>query len=339
MLEPFSDLETAPFLGGENPGSLAVILCHFNPCLYRNPVANLRRVLRWLGGAGVAAYAVELRCGKSLSCAPVLPTNSKRVLQLSSEDVFFRKENLWNIAAALVPRRIEKFLFLDADVLLEDRRWFAQIEAALDEYNLVQPFSRAVWLDSRGAPYREKFSSAFAWRSGWPDAASGKAYHAGFSVALRRDCWQSAGGHFNGVLGEGASAMMAAAMGQAEMMSPYFQSISKDLAREYHRWAESFRRSISGKIGFLDASLNHLWHGHTAGRKYIWYRNADDPAVSERMTWLRGFEPSIHLQAREPYGLIEWSDRARSTRQDMISSVEAYFGGRNEDEWFESQST
>lgn len=317
-------------------GNLVVVICHFNPCAYENPKRNLHQVLSWLATQDLPVYAVELRCGESLADEPLLPSDHEKVIQLESKSVFFRKENLWNIAARRLPDRFQWVLCLDADVIIKSGDWLLRLQDALRSNKIVQPFSRAAWMDSRGRVYREKVASLSAAIQGLPNAESGKIYHPGFAVAIHRKFWIETNGLYNGILGEGASAMMAALLGAPESMNPYFGGISAGFGSHYSTWANMLTCWTGGRFSAIEAIAFHFWHGSTARREYVWHSPEAAEEFQARKAWLTGFNPESDLAIDPSTGLLEWSSQAVTDKTSLIRRVEQYFRRRNEDEWYDS---
>lgn len=330
------DMDPARVFDLDDSGELAVVLCHFNPCLYSNPVRNLSRVLSWLHQEQLPTYAVELRCGKSLHAPPQLPINHPKVVQLRSASVMFQKENLWNIAVSHLPHSFRYVLCLDADVFLCGDQWHQGLLRQLRTHRIVQPFSRAIWTDSLGNAYRKKISSVFAFTNGLDNPESGKIYHPGFAVACDRDFWSATPGFYNGPLGEGASCLMAAIMGRSVSMSPYFAGVSEAFLDSYLTWADVVFKWTDGRLCYTNCDALHLWHGATQQRKYIWHAPTSHPTYIERRKWFKGFNPNEDFHIDPHSGLITWSPSALSEKRDLIAEIEKYFSNRSEDVWFDS---
>jgi len=317
----------------DEAGELAVVLCHFNPLGFENPERNLARTLQWLESERLPTFAVELACGDGAR-GTALPDHP-RIIHLSARTAFFRKENLWNIAARRLPRRYRYVLCLDADIVLHAPGWKDALLAELEEHRLVHPFSDAAWLDSTGRVFRRKTSAVTAFLAGVDAPESGRTYHVGFGVALWRSFWSDTAGLYNGPLGEGASALMAAAMNRTAALAPYFGGISPEFLDHYRRWAEQISSWTRGKLSYIDAEARHFWHGHSAKRKYVWHNPIGDAHFEDRQTWFAGFDPAGDMTL-DAQGLLDWTPAALASKPTMVSGIERYFAERDEDEWYDS---
>lgn len=309
-----------------NNKGIAVVLCHFNPCLYEAPVQNLKNVLHWLVKEEIPTFGIELRCGLSLGQKPILPENHKRVLQLASNSTIFRKDNLWNIANLIVPTNFKFILFLDADTLIIGDDWQEQLRTELEKTKIVQPFSKAIWTDSLLKPFKEKLSCGFGLAKSHEQPHSSKFFHSGFGIAVHRSFFTETPGFYNSPIGGGSLFLISAITGAQNELEANLREISYPFLKHYHCWAELVLKWSDGKLGFVNCEAWHLWHGSRKKRKYI-----------ERFEKLKGFDPDFDIESVGPYGLHEWSDRARSGKSDMINSVHNYFDSREEDEWFDSR--
>ncbi len=302
-------------------GELAVVVCHFNPCSYVAPVQNVYAVLRWLRAERLPTYAVELRCGASLNTPPALPPAHRRVLQLTSSSSLFRKDNLWNVAVQLVPRRFQYLLFLDADALLFGEAWKAKLLKELLTTPVVQPFATAFWTDSASAVFKSKPSCGFGYVGRSPDAHVSHKFHSGFAVAVQRRFFDETAGFYNCPIGGGSLFFMSAIMDRMCELEDPLGSISPRLLAHYRQWANEASSWVRGRFGVVEADAVHLWHGSRQKRRYL-----------DRFQRLRDFDPWTDIESRSPHGVHEWTASALAVKSEMVRAVEEYFLLREEDE-------
>lgn len=303
-------------------GDIAVILCHFNPCLYEAPVENIKMVLKWLFKENIPTYAVELRCGLNINSVPVLPSDHPKVIQLQSKSAIFRKDNLWNIAVSNVPKTFRYILCIDADTILVGKDWKQKLLQELNNYKIVQPFSKAIWTDSIGQAFKEKMSCGYAYSNKLDNPQISKYFHSGFAIALHRNFWGETSGMFNSPVGGGSLFLMSAIMGLPNELEPSLSKISSEFLNAYLHWAKSIYKWTDTKFSFLDCEAWHLWHGSRQKRKYF-----------DRFERLNGFNPDTDI-VEVASGLHEWSLSASFEKAKMIETVEEYLNTREEDEWF-----
>lgn len=307
-----------------NHGTLAVVLCHFNPCAYSAPVQNLETVLKWLLHEQIPTYAIELRCGLSSSKPPALPVGHRKVVQIESPSTIFLKDNLWNITERILPIQFQHVLCIDADTILVGHDWKRQLLAQLEATPAVQPFSKGFWTDSERTPFKEKQSSGFAALHRLPEPHISKNFHPGFAIALRRDFWAATGGFLNSPIGGGSLFLISALLGLRNELESNLQRIAPRFLEQYFSWSERVCQWSGGRLSFVECGAYHLWHGSRAKRRY-----------AERFQRLNGFDPAEDI-VTDSAGLEQWSSSALLHKQAMIDSVAEYFFERDEDECFTS---
>lgn len=318
---PLPDLRKHRAFETGDTGSLALVICCFNPCGYRSRAQNLARVLDWAAESAVPLFAAELRYEAEAEAPSLLPGSHPRVIQLLTSSVFWQKENLWNLVVRHLPRRYEKVICLDADVILTQRGWAATVSDALDSANLVHPFSRAIWVDATDEPLSERVSSGYAITNSLPTPEDPRLYHPGFGIAARRDLWAAVGGLYNAPIGNGDWMLFSAALNSMEALRPSVEGMSSSFWDHYARWASKFCDWVHGSIGCIPSDAIHLWHGSKKDRHYL-----------QRVHRLKGYDPFTDITVDPTTSLPAWSLFATEHKREMVSSVKAYFALRNEDD-------
>jgi hypothetical protein len=89
----------------------------------------------------------------------------------------------------------------------------------------------------------------------------------GLAWAGRRAVLQRHGFYDAGIVGGGDRAMACAAYGCWQGLE---QTHRMNLAqqRHYRNWAEPFFASVRGRVGYVEGSVCHLWHGTIQSRGY-----------------------------------------------------------------------
>jgi hypothetical protein len=87
--------------------------------------------------------------------------------------------------------------------------------------------------------------------------------------------------------------------------------------RHYLDWARQARRASGGRLGLIDGTIRHLWHGETADRNY---------GTRHEILRRHGFDPQRDL-AISAGGMWRWN----SAKPLLHADVAAYFGARRED--------
>jgi hypothetical protein len=133
------------------------VTCYFNPCHYRNRLANYRIFTDKMAQSGLKLLTVECAFGND----PFeLPTSSD-ILRVRSPDILWQKERLLNLAIQRLPPQAHKVAWLDCDVLFSNPGWAVQTARLLDNFPVVQPFEQCVYLYPTGVETNEKWSPTF----------------------------------------------------------------------------------------------------------------------------------------------------------------------------------
>src|SRR5215208_1723669 len=120
---------------------LWAITSYFNPMRYGRRLANYRTFREHLAvplltvELSYAAEEFDLREGE----ADIL-------IQLSGRDVLWQKERLLNVGLEALPSECTKVVWLDCDVIFGADDWSREVSGLLDEFPLVQAFSRVHYL-------------------------------------------------------------------------------------------------------------------------------------------------------------------------------------------------
>lgn len=250
------------------------ITCYFNPV--KSPVrrANYDTFRQRLG---VPLVTVELAYDDSFELGP---TDADIIVHRRGTDVMWQKERLLNIALDSLPPGCRSVVWLDADTVFANDAWVAQLDRALDEYALVQPFAR-VHLLPRGAPpgphpdatFRDSAAAAFAtdlavddWMQRFGDHG-GRKVGLGYAWAARRDLLRRHGFYDAAIIGGGDRAVVCAAYGHFAGLIEKHRMNPRQKQR-FLDWAVPFQADVGGRVGWIDGDLYHLWHGHIESRRY-----------------------------------------------------------------------
>jgi hypothetical protein len=247
------------------------------------------------------------------------------IIKIKSKDVMWLKEQLLNIALNHLPRDCDKFVWLDCDIYFENENWAKEINNLLNSKPILQPFSTAYRLPcghrefSNAGEYWNSFASVYArvpnlFFNGNFDSHG----HSGFVWAARREIFSEHGLYDACIIGSGDHAMSHAFAG--DWASPCIKRIfggNKFHILHFQNWAKKVYPKIKAKIGYLEGSIYHLWHGETENRKYV-SRN--------KMLANLGFEPDKDIY-KNSNGLYEWT----GNKPELKKFCKDYFAGRKED--------
>lgn len=270
----------------------------FSPCDFKLPRRNAIATLDMLQrtGAEVVFCQIVKPGQKPLS----VPTGVKNVV-FESSDAMFYKENLWNIAATHITK--PKFLFLDADVRFKQPDWLARTSAALNIFDLIQPFETAEWLNQIGQKTYAKKSALYGIATG--AVPFSQTYHPGFGMAMTRAAFGKLGGFYDLCVIGGGDTAFAFALSNTPGAQKVIAERENDKivmfgAGSYRKYRE---RALSAdlKLGYLDSvTIEHLWHGRIENRQYA----TRDKYFDNFWPGPNGYEAPV---TRRPDGLLIWA--------------------------------
>src|SRR5215211_7187453 len=116
---------------------LWAITSYFNPMRYGRRLANYHTFREPLK---VPLLTVELSFGAN--DFDLREGEADVLIQLRGRDVLWQKERLLNVALGELPSECTKVVWLDCDVIFGDDSWAEKVSGLLDEFVLVQAFSR-----------------------------------------------------------------------------------------------------------------------------------------------------------------------------------------------------
>lgn len=337
------------------------VIAYFNPAHYRTRRENYARCLAPLQAAGLPVLTVECAMGDRPFDLPSAPN----VIQVRGPHVLWQKERLINLAVAQLPLTATKVAWLDGDILFDNPDWAIETARLLDDFPVVQPFSRAIrlhrnCLSAKGTEYAVDGFAATITRQ--PAALNAGAFHAhghtGFAWAAQRE-WLTRHGLYDYFLSGNGDHYIAHALA-GDLTSPCMQNL-----RQFSRLSE-LRLNASSQ-DWLDRLRSivptrwkqrvHHWPGirrespqiwqhfetwaravaHATGRigwvpgevLHLWH--GDDGANRGHGDgWLTmqqcGFDPATDVRVG-PTGCLEWA----SNKPALHAWAQQFFQERQED--------
>jgi len=282
------------------------ITAYFNPAGFRSRLANYRAFRDRLTLPLVTAELAHegpFELGES---------DADILTQIRGGDVLWQKERLLSIALDAVPASCDKVVWLDCDVIFEPADPWLEVSQKLDDYVLVQTFKEAVDLpaDWHGRDFGvpgavPSRSVGYAVVKGTPmdrvliADPTGKRrppWRSGLGFAFRREVMARHDFYYGRVLGGNDRAMVCGALGQFEALAELHHMTARQ-QEHFKEWAEPFCGMVGGRIGYVDATVGHLWHGKISNRRY-----------SERHQNLQAldFDPYLDI-ALDANGCLRWS--------------------------------
>lgn len=281
---------------------ITILTCYYNPMGYKNRLENYKRFKEELGQN---LLTVECAFGDD-------PFTLKDSFKVRANSVLWQKERLLRIGETLLPKEQDVVIWLDCDILFENKNWVQETIEKLKTFKFVQPFAQVHrrfkdWtIESSWSSFGQRY------RQGVTSNKFNEHGHTGFAFATRRadfDLYDKA------IAGTADHLMLHAMVGQ--MPHKCIDICCHGMMRKhFYQWAWRYYESIMGSLSYVDGDINHLYHGSIKDRKYL--QRAQELSALE-------FNPYTDLYTNDE-GLLELK------RSDIQGWVSKYFAGRNEDE-------
>lgn len=233
-------------------------------------------------------------------------------VKLRADSVLWQKERLLKIGEKLLPREQDYVIFLDADIIFQNKNWLQDTRNALKHYNVVQPF-QTIHRRNRDWSIEASYESfGYRYAQGVRSSKFDIHGHTGFAFACRREAF---GLYDRQIAGTGDHLWYHAVVGQLPVAC-----IDRDLkgkrAYDFYSWAVNYYKKTQGKLGFVEGEIDHLYHGSIKNRNY-----------SVRMQELEklDYDPRADIHTNSQ-GLLEIN------RKEIRDWVASYFESRKEDE-------
>ena len=263
---------------------MALCFVLFNPAQTKRIVMNYLYVKNLYEQQGLPIFTLELVYeGRK----PEIPD----AIHVTCNSYMFHKENLYRILETKIPACYKKLAFLDADVYFSDKTWYQKVSTLLNNYDIVQPFERAHWLD---LTYKKTMltrkSVVLNEKQAWDFA-----YHPGFAWCMRRKWYKEVGFFDYAISGSGDTLSTAAWL--RKIFPAKFQSLPSPLVSKF----QAFCILPKPQVTYLkDGDLYHLYHGSRENRQY-----------SERHKMLDVVGEIDDYLTKNKEGVWEWKDKEK----------------------------
>ena len=306
------------------PADLWAASCYFNPAGYKSRIKNYRTFRQHLA---VPLVTVELSFNGRFE---LTPSDADIVVQLHGKDVLWHKERLLNLAFKEIPDDCDKIAWLDCDVIFASDDWWWRAERALNEFPLIHLYTErrdlarsAVWGSSiqvestmESEIYRISQRTMKIDDIGIADAPISRNTAVGLAWAAHRSCLEKHGLYEACIMGGADRVMFCAALGRFDC-AINAHKLHSSRREHFLAWAEPYFKSICGRVGFIEGTIWHLWHGDLADRHY-----PERPKLMNEFS----FDPYEDI-ALDENGVIVWN----SNKPRMHQVVREYFTVRKED--------
>jgi hypothetical protein len=297
--------------------SLHVVTVVANPIRWKSRAALYRDFERHMIESGVQLTLVECAYGDrpfELGGNPLVNHVGVR-----AKSLVWNKENLINIGISRLPGDAKYIAWVDGDVRFRKIGWAVETVHALQQYDLVQPWSDCYDLgpdDDHLAIHR---SFCRLWHDRKPIVPSGGNYqfaHPGYAWAATRTALDWLGGLVEtAALGAGDHHMALGLIDRIEESVP--GNITASYLRPLLQWQARARAHIAGNISYVPGSIEHAWHGSKDKRKYV-----DRWSIITKYQ----FDPDQDLK-RNSWGVFELA----GNKPELRHAIDAYFRARDED--------
>jgi len=327
-ISPVSSDPPSPYLNHQSrtpavayvsSADVAVLTSYFNPARYRSKLANYTRFMRPFLQSGSEVFAIECVFGDG---SPEL-TGFPNVSTVMAESMVWQKERLLNLLLNRIPSKYTKIVWIDCDVLFCDEQWLQKVSSALENFPVLQPFETAIRLPPRVTSYEGKgelfpgFGSRYALDRNCLHATEYQSHgQTGFVWAAQREVLERCL-LYDVCIAGGADHVMVHGM-CGDIDAPCVTRLlgnRSPLHEHYRRWAGRVFDMVRGRIGFVEGTILHLWHGARTDRSYT-IRNQQLNALE--------FDPDRDMYVGE-------SGCWHVIRPEIEEWARAYFGSRNED--------
>ena len=306
---------------------LYVVTPVFNPSGYEAIYRNYRRFAAHMF-SNTAVVLITVECALSDRPFVVTETGSPHHVQVRSKSVLWIKENLENLGIQRVVQlypNTNEIAWIDADVDFLDPEWADKTVLALDHFDVVQPWSEAIYAgpheEFRGhvRSFMNHYSSGEAW-TGHPPAY-GSLWHPGFAWAARRSAVDGLGGLLDiSIVGAGDLQMSLSLIGLADETLKH-EGIDDGRMPRYadaiHQWQDRADFHVRRNVGVVKGMIRHHFHGRQVDRRY------DERYAVPRA---HSYDPTRHI-LRNAHGVYEVSHHSIGLRDDL----RRYFAQRNDD--------
>lgn len=294
---------------------LDVVTVVANPIRWESRIRLAREFLDHMRESGVRTTVVECAYGDRPHVLAGIA--GVQHVAVRAKSLVWNKENLINLGIARLPQDWRYVAWIDADIRFRKPEWASETVHALQQYDVVQPWSDCYDLGPNDDHLQAHRSFGRLFFEGAPVGEPQYTFaHPGYAWAATRDALERVGGLIEtGGLGAGDHHMSMALAGLADL------SIDGRMSDGYRRpielWQSRAARHIAGNVGYVPGTIEHSWHGSKASRRYI-----------ERWSVLakHAFDPATDL-IRNVWGVFELSGDKPGLRRD----IDLYFRQRDED--------
>lgn len=230
------------------------------------------------------------------------------VVRMVSGESVWHKEAALNRLVASLPEACSYVTWIDVDLHFPEPDWLEQVRWGLQRHTALQLFSSVRYLDENGGAAINLKGDPVTSQGIVSAARRGldlSATAPGGAWAASRMMIADVGLYDACVVGGGDCAWAYAVLGKVDECVERLEMTSAT-ARHYRAWASRLE-GWDVDVGFLDISIDHVWHGPIEGRGYL---------ARQKILAKHGHDPSVHLN-RADNGLLRFEPSASDLRADV----------------------
>lgn len=264
-----------------------IITCYFNP--QRNPY-RLKAFNKFYETISHLEHRI-IECVVDGS-QPELGSfgiTDERYQRVYTKNLLWHKEALLNKVIRDLPKKYKYVFWIDADVIFTNPNWLVDSVKVLKTENIVQPFEYCIHLeqDTMNPKLNLEFEKAFVsdpkrrhprfWRSFAANYVTNRKRsedvnynvhgHVGFAWGARREILDTVPLYDKALVGGADHIIAHAAAGQINHNC--ITNAFKETIDEIESWSRRFHYVVNGRIGYVEGTLHHIWHGDVAKRQYL----------------------------------------------------------------------
>ncbi len=196
--------------------------------------------------------------------------------------ILWHKESLLNVALNYIPDHVKYVVWLDCDIIFDNKNWASELPDYLEKFNLVQLFStlydqrrddlqiNSDKLSLTGHSVAYLNSTNTIHQSSLNPKSTGDMRSTLFGLAwgAKKSLLLAHGFYDAMIVGSGDRSMFCAGIGEFTVIKNSLRLNEKRFSH-FLDWAMPFHKAVDGKVGYLEGKLFHLWHGEITNRKYL----------------------------------------------------------------------
>lgn len=234
---------------------------------------------------------------------PFILKKENNLTQVRCKDLIWQQYRLINIIIKKLPDKFDKVVWIDADIIFDNKSWHEDLSDLLDNYKVVQNYSSAHLLYPDGKIQEEKTSVAYEALKNYNKPNNtlfsscldmSTSIATGFSWGIQRDVVEKFGIYDYWITGSSDNALCLGIWGD---WSNRFikERLNEKMNLHFMEWAEPFYEYINKSVSYREGTIKHLWHGFRNYRK--------------RWHCLRYFDPFVDVN-NDINCVLEWTNNA-----------------------------